>query len=213
LTCLWIYRSNASASAAPRDTSPVKSQDNEPPSTPLAPPSAYRSAMQEFSLRPGNQSISIPQANHSGTPHNVFRPPPSAALAIFDRPPSPSFYNATQTVGSTSAQAPAVQVTQPPFNPFSSPGGSGGPKIKLSMSSLRATASPAPASAPIVTNGDESLHARHPRTSISVPQRTNSLVSTDTSPYAIGRVQKGKGKAKVNTSHLFDNTIVRFSDT
>ncbi|KAJ9125887.1 hypothetical protein QFC24_002671 [Naganishia onofrii] len=202
-----FHQSNASASGAPRDTSPVKSQDNEPPSTPLAPPSAYRSAMQEFSLRPANQSISIPPANHSGTPHNVFRPPPSAALAIFDRPPSPSFYDATQTVGSTSAQAPAVQVTQPPFNPFSSPGGSGGPKIKLSMSSLRATASPAPASAPIVTNGDESLHARHPRTSISVPQRTNSLVSTDTSPYAIGRVQKGKGKAKVNTSHLFDNTI------
>ncbi|KAJ9102518.1 hypothetical protein QFC21_002918 [Naganishia friedmannii] len=201
-----FHSSNASAFRAERDTSPSVGQDNGPPSTPLAPPPTYGSALQGFSSRPANQST-IPQGNHSGTPHNVFRPPPSAALAIFDRPPSPSFYNAIRNVGTTSAQAPAVQVTQPPFNPFSSPGGSAGPKIKLSMSSLRATASPAPASTPVVSNGDDSLHPRHPRTSISIPQRTNSLVSTDTSPYAIGRVQKGKGKAKANTSHIFDATI------
>ncbi|KAJ9121716.1 hypothetical protein QFC22_002336 [Naganishia vaughanmartiniae] len=202
-----FHRSNASASGAHRHTSPLKGQDIDPPSTPLAPPPAYGSALQEFSSRPANQALLIPQTHHSGTPHNVFRPPPSAALAIFDRPPSPSFYNAARdvTVGTASAQAPAVQVT--PFNPFSSPGGSTGPKIKLSMSSLRATASPAPASNPVVTNGDESLHPRHPRTSISVTQRTNSLVSTDTSPYAIGRVQKGKGKTKANNSHIFDATI------
>jgi hypothetical protein len=42
---------------------------------------------------------------------------------------------------------------------------------------------------------------------MSVPQRPNSLVSTDTSPYAIGRIQKGKGKAKLNAA-IAPETVV-----
>lgn len=138
------------------------------------------------------------------SPHNVFRPPPSAALAVFDRPPSPSFYEALQAAGQPAKISSNLQPNQAIPNPFGSPNGSTGPKIKLSLSGLKAATAP---SAPAPGDEPSPIPPRHPRTSISVPQRTNSLVSTDTSPYAIGRIQKGKGKAKLNAA-LAPETVV-----
>lgn len=138
------------------------------------------------------------------SPHNVFRPPPSAALAVFDRPPSPSFYEALQAAGQPAKVSPNLQPNQAMPNPFTSPNGSTGPKIKLSLSSLKAATAP---NAPAPVDGESLIPNRHPRTSMSVPQHPNSLVSTDTSPYAIGRIQKGKGKAKLSAA-IAPETVV-----
>lgn len=182
------------SSTPPRDTATISIQ---PPSTPAGPSPGDASALREFNERPAGQRPHSPQQPYVPSPHNVFRPPPSAALAIFDRPPSPSFYEALQTAGQPTKLSSGLRLNQPSPNPFSSPNGSTGPKIKLSLSSLKAAASPStPHSAG--ADGDSTVPPRHPRTSISVPQQTHSLVSTDTSPYAIGRIQKGKGKAKMN---------------
>lgn len=182
------------SSTPPRDTTTISVQ---PPSTPAGPSPGTASALREFNERPANQRTHSPQEPYVASPHNVFRPPPSAALAIFDRPPSPSFYEALQSAGEPTKIPSGLQVNQPTPNPFTSPNGSTGPKIKLSLSSLKAAASPS-TSQSIAADASPALPPRHPRTSISVPQQTHSLVSTDTSPYAIGRIQKGKGKAKMN---------------
>ncbi|KAI5451412.1 hypothetical protein NCC49_001718 [Naganishia albida] len=184
------------SSTPPRDSTTISVQ---PPSTPAGPSLETASALQELNERAANQRAHSPQEPYVASPHNVFRPPPSAALAIFDRPPSPSFYEALQSAGQPAKISTGLQVSTASPNPFSSPNGSTGPKIKLSLSSLKAAASPsAPQS--LVADADSALPPRHPRTSISVPQQTHSLVSTDTSPYAIGRIQKGKGKAKINSA-------------
>jgi hypothetical protein len=194
-------RKYEASSTPPKVTATISVQ---PPSTPAGPSPNTTAAIRDMNERSASLQTHSPQEPYVASPHNVFRPPPSAALAVFDRPPSPSFYEALQASGQPAKISPNLQPNQAMPNPFSSPNGSTGPKIKLSLSSLKAATAP---SAPTPVDGESPIPPRHPRTSMSVPQRPNSLVSTDTSPYAIGRIQKGKGKAKLNAA-IAPETVV-----
>jgi hypothetical protein len=154
---------------------------------------------------PPDDPALAPLKPYDASPRSIFRPPPSAALAIFNKPPSPSFRLAFR--GQKLADIPA------------SGSGSSLSSLPTSNSGL---SSYLPAETTPLTAVSTSLHpstaeynndhqeaessrnvmrATTPQMMGSVVRATRgSLVSTDTSPYAIKKavvktaVRKGKAK-------------------
>jgi len=175
-----------------------------PPSSP--PPQVLTS------IEPGH----TPLKPYDASPRSIFRPPPSVALEIFNKPPSPSFRLAFR--GQTLAEIP---ISGSSSSLSSLPSSSSGVSAPLSGEPTPLTAVSTSLQTPVVdVVGQDAGPSRLPNRA-TTPQMTlpviratrGSLVSTDTSPYAIKKVviKTGvrKGKAKKGIAGASAETEVR----
>jgi hypothetical protein len=166
-----------------------------PPSSP--PPSG------ENADKPGYS----PLKPYDASPTSIFRPPPSAALEVFNKPPSPSFRLAFR--GQKLAEIP---ISASGSSLSSLPSSNSGLSAFMAseptpLTAVSASLHPSAAESMEIDAGpSRAFHrATTPQASMSVIRATRgSLVSTDTSPYAIKKVivKTGvrKGKAKQGPS-------------
>lgn len=140
-----------------------------------------------------------PLKPYDASPQSVFRPPPSAALAIFNRPPSPSFrlafkgqklgeFNSDGTKRSSASASSTSFLSSDPL-----------PLTGASDSLHPLSSAPIDAGPSVVENP-------------AIRATRGSLVSADTSPYAIKKVDKVVRKGKANKSNeKGPGSVVSFS--
>jgi hypothetical protein len=185
--------------------------DDTIPDINMLPPSSPP-AQQAVAHEPGH----TPLKPYDASPRSTFRPPPSAALEIFNKPPSPSFRLAFR--GHTLAEIP---MSGSGSSLSSLPSSSSGLSGHLSGEPTPLTAVSTSLQTPSVDIGGQdagpsrlSNRATTPQMTLPVMRATRgSLVSTDTSPYAIKKViiKTGvrKGKAKKGVTGASAETEVR----
>ena len=154
-------------------------------------------------LAAANEPGHTPLKPYDASPRSIVRPPPSAALEIFNKPPSPSFRLAFR--GQTLAEIPMSGSSS---SLSSLPSSSSGVSAPLSGEQTPLTAVSTSLQTPVGNVAEQDAGPSRLPNRATTPQMTlpimratrGSLVSTDTSPYAIKKliVKTGvrKGKAK-----------------
>jgi hypothetical protein len=163
-----------------------------------------------------NEPGHTPLKPYDASPRSIFRPPPSAALEIFNKPPSPSFRLAFR--GQTLAEIPMSGSSS---SLSSLPSSSSGISAPMSGEPTPLTAVSSSLQTPVVDIVEQDAGPSRLPNRATTPQMTlpimratrGSLVSTDTSPYAIKKVvvKTGvrKGKAKKGIAGASAETEVR----
>lgn len=160
-----------------------------------------------------NDPALAPLQPYDASPRSIFRPPPSAALQIFNKPPSPSFRLAFrgQKLAEISASGSGSYTTSAAAgnSAMSSYWGAETPLTAVSSSLHPSTAEYEQPEAESSANG---IRATTPQMGTVIRATRGSLVSGDTSPYAIKKTiiktAVRKGKAKQGAAGLSQETVV-----